>query len=75
MSPPISAKWMASDEHVDMERMVRSQLQSPYRLELQLAASPSKAAKLKIATTSKELELAYPQRIEPCSVTTAAAKP
>jgi len=75
VSPQIPTKWFASKDEVELLQVLRNQIQSPYRLDLQLAASPQKAVKLKITTTVKDLELAYPERIEPCSVAAAALRP
>ena len=74
-SPQITQEWIASKQRLDSIQMLRSQLQSPYKLEIQMAAAPSKAVKLQIKSNSKEIELSYPQRIEPCSTLSAAAHP
>lgn len=75
ISPQISAKWIAGKEDADMGKMLRSQLQTPYRLDIRLAAASSKAAKLKITAADKAFEFSYPQRIEPCAANTMARVP
>ncbi len=75
INPQVSARWIASEEHAEMGKLLRNELQNPYQLDIRLAAAPSKAAKLKITTTDKAFELSYPQRIEPCPANQAAAAP
>jgi hypothetical protein len=74
-SPQITQEWIASKQRLDSIQLLRSQLQSPYRLEIQLAARLSRSVKLQIKPTMKEVELSYPQHIEPCSAVSAAARP
>jgi hypothetical protein len=45
---------------------IRAQVQNPYWLDLQLQSAQPKPARLKITTTTKGLQLAYPHYIEPC---------
>ncbi len=71
----ITPKWIASKEYGESVRTAHNQLQAPYRLELQLTSSPSKAAKLRITTNLNGLQLSYPQHIEPCSTHAPAAVP
>jgi hypothetical protein len=74
-SPQITQEWITSKGRLDSIQTVRSQLQSPYRLEIQLAAPIFKSVRLQIRPTRKDVELSYPQHIEPCSTLTAAAHP
>jgi len=70
---PFTPDWSKSKEARQDRESIRSQIQSPYALELQLSVSPSKPVRLKIATSARGFEISYPQHIEPCSVTGAVA--
>lgn len=59
--------WSKSEDAAKDRDWTRAQLQSPYALEFQLAASPAKPVKLKITTSARGFEISYPQHIEPCS--------
>ncbi len=48
-------------------KAIRAQVQNPYWLDLQLQSAQPKPARLKITSTTKGLQLAYPHYIEPCS--------
>ncbi len=52
---------------------IKAQVQNPYWLELQLQSASPKLARLKITTTTKGLQLAYPRYIEPCRVSSGTA--
>ncbi len=71
---PVTPAWSKGKEARQDRESIRSQIQSPYALELQLPVSPSKPAKLKVATSARGFEISYPQHIEPCSVTGAVAQ-
>jgi hypothetical protein len=75
LSVRITPKWLAGKEAPIVFRTIREQLQSPYRLEIELAEPLLKPAKLKIKSEVKQVELSYPQRIEPCSAVSAAIRP
>lgn len=47
-------------------KAIRAQVQNPYWLDLQLQSAQPKPARLKITSTAKGLQLAYPHYIEPC---------
>jgi len=68
-------KWPDGKENSVMIRTMQNQIGWPYRLDIALAASPTKPAKLQIATTMKGVELAYPQHIEACWSPTPATNP
>ncbi len=74
-SPQITQAWITSKGRLDSIQMVHGQLQSPYKLEIQLAAPPVKSLKLQIKPDNKAVELSYPQHIEACSTLSAAARP
>jgi hypothetical protein len=71
----ITPKWLAGSQAPVIFNATREQLQSPYRLDLQMAAPLFKPAKLKIKSELKQIELSYPRRIEPCSALAAAIHP
>lgn len=75
VNPQISSNWISTDEAIDLVRQLRAQLQSPYRLELQLTSAAAKPSRLKVNAQVKGLELSYPHRVEPCMAADNDAKP
>ncbi len=69
------ARWVESKEGIAALNALRSQLQSPYRLEVQLTDTPRKFLKLQIESSDARFELAYPHRIGACSTLSAATRP
>ncbi len=65
-------KWPDGKDNSLMIRTMRNQIGLPYRLDIALTDSPTKPAKLQIATTTKGVELAYPQHLESCWSATPA---
>ncbi len=62
----ITPTWSKGKEAAQDREWLRAQLESPYALEFQLASSPAKPVKLRIATSARGFELSYPQHVEPC---------
>jgi len=56
-------------------KTIREQVQNPLRLDLKLQSPPLKPRKLKITSDIKGLELAYPERIQPCLRTGEVPQP
>ena len=75
LSVRITPKWLAGKQAPVIFKTIREQLQSPYRIDLQLAAPLLKPAKLKIKSELKPVELSYPRQIEPCSTVSATSHP
>jgi len=71
----LAPKWPSGQERSDFVARLQGQIGMPYRLDVSLAASPAKPAKLKIASALNGLELAYPQQIETCSSERPISKP
>ena len=69
------ARWMESKDGVEALNMLRRQLQTPYKLEIQLADPPKKFSRLQIKSVDSRVQLAYPARIPPCSPLSAATHP
>ena len=71
----LEPKWPSGKERSDLVARMQGQIGMPNRLDLTLAALPAKPAKLKIASSVKGVELAYPLRIETCSSERSTSTP
>jgi hypothetical protein len=70
----LTPTWSQSKKAQQDRESIRSQIESPYALEVQLPFAPAKPTKLKIASSARGFEISYPQHIEPCPPSDALAK-
>jgi hypothetical protein len=68
IQPQPGSPWFKDKSAMEATlKTIRTQVQNPYWLDLQLRTALPKPARLKITSTRKGLEFAYPHYLEPCS--------
>jgi hypothetical protein len=67
IQPQPGSPWFKDMAAMELTlKAIRAQVQNSYWLDLQLQSAQPKPARLKITSTTKGLQLAYPYYIEPC---------